>query len=107
MAQSVARKGAPALRIAYPIWVFSVILTPMPPLPVAPYERTSLDQPGWSGSCQQRTHAPQQTMPSFDHLDGFASSNYGTSRQSEKALTPSHPRLPSTPWYQLFAVLKP
>ena len=52
MAQSVARKGAPVLRIAYPIWLFSVILTPMPPLPVVPYERTSLDQPGWSRSCQ-------------------------------------------------------
>ena len=36
MAQSLARKGAPVLRITYPIWVFSVILTPMPPLPVAP-----------------------------------------------------------------------
>jgi hypothetical protein len=34
MAQSVARKGAPVLCIADPIWVFGVILTPMPPLPV-------------------------------------------------------------------------
>ncbi len=65
MAQSVARKGAPVLRIAYPIWVFSVILIPMPPLPVAPYERTSLDRPGWSGSCQQG-----KSSDSIDHLVG-------------------------------------
>src|SRR3982074_3101994 len=36
----------------------------------------------------------------------WASSNCGTSRPSEKALTPSHPRLPSTSWYQFSAVLK-
>jgi hypothetical protein len=63
MAQSLARKGAPVLRITYPIWVFSVILTPMPPLPVAPYERTSLDRPGWSGSCP-RAEGPMRSSTS-------------------------------------------
>jgi hypothetical protein len=69
MAQSVARKGAPALRIAYPIWVFSVILTPMPPLPVAPYERTSLDQPGWSGSCQYRKWPKLKTDGTYSTIN--------------------------------------
>ena len=81
MAQSVARKGAPVLRIAYPIWLFSVILTPMPPLPVAPYERTSLDQPGWSRSCQllpfqtcipARLQPPRRTpSPAPQELDRY------------------------------------
>src|SRR5216684_1747742 len=31
----------------------SVVLTPCQPLPVYPYERTSLDPPSWSVSCQQ------------------------------------------------------
>src|SRR5450631_2198147 len=27
------------------------------PLPVYPEQRTTSDRPGWSGSCQERTHA--------------------------------------------------
>jgi hypothetical protein len=30
-------------------------------LPVCPDQRTSSDQPGWSVSCQLRTHAPQKS----------------------------------------------
>lgn len=38
-----------------PLRVNRVGLTLGQPLPVYPYERTSLDRPGWSGSCQHQT----------------------------------------------------
>src|SRR6202022_3580032 len=45
-------------------------LTLRPSLPVYPDQRTSSDRPNWSGSCQQRTHAAQQTASLFDHFVG-------------------------------------
>jgi hypothetical protein len=36
-----------------PGWVIRVVLITDRPLPVYPDQQTSLDRPGWSGSCQQ------------------------------------------------------
>jgi succinate dehydrogenase/fumarate reductase flavoprotein subunit len=41
---------------------------PETPLPVSLKQRTSSDQHGWSGWCQQETHAAQQTASLFNHL---------------------------------------
>jgi hypothetical protein len=68
MAQSVARKGAPVLRIAYPIWVFGVILTPMPPLPVAPYDGHRWTKPVDPFRAQVRT-VEYCSQPSCDNID--------------------------------------
>jgi|SRR5664279_4476408 hypothetical protein len=69
MAQSVAQRW-PVLRIAFPIWANLNRLTAGRTLPVYPEQRTSSDRPGWSGSCQEETHAPQQIAFLFDHLIG-------------------------------------
>src|SRR3982075_1278114 len=37
--------------------IIIAVLTVCPSLPVFPYERTSSDRPGMSGSCQQQTSA--------------------------------------------------
>jgi hypothetical protein len=90
----------------HPFGVRSAVLPAWRSLPVYPEKQTFSEVVGTSHLCQQGLmHRSKRCRHSITSL-AWASSNCGTSRPSEKALTPSHPRLPSTPWYQLFAVLK-
>jgi hypothetical protein len=47
-------KGVAAGCGQYLSWVNRVVLATGQPLPVYPDQQTSLDRPGWSGSCQKR-----------------------------------------------------
>jgi hypothetical protein len=86
--------------------VIRVVLTVRGSLPVYPNNRTSSERFACRKSANNGLmHRSKPCRHSITSL-AWASSNCGTSRPSEKALTPSHPRLPSTPWYQLSAVLK-
>jgi hypothetical protein len=46
-------------------------LTARRSLPVYPYQQTFIGCVGMSQTCQQETHAPQQTLSLFDHLVGL------------------------------------
>ena len=51
-------------------WVKNGIVPACAACPFYPQEQTSSGRSGMSVSCQQRTHAPQQTASSFDNLVG-------------------------------------
>src|SRR5882724_144904 len=65
------------LRPQFPAGVNRAGLTFGQPLPVYPGQRTLSDRLGRSVSCQQETHAPQQTASLFDH-------HVGTSEQRRR-----------------------